>query len=62
MHQVVDQGVDGVDGLGPDAARVGQAGALLELALFTDDLRQPAEFVGHGRVLLDEIVEYFRDF
>src|SRR4051794_17424617 len=41
--------------------RVRQRGALLELALLADHLRQARELVGHHRALLDEIVEHLGD-
>ena len=49
MHEVVDQRVDALDRLAPEAARARQRGALLELALLADDLAQADQLVGHRR-------------
>jgi hypothetical protein len=38
--------------------RVGQRGALLELAFLAHDLRQSGDLVGHHRALLDQVVEH----
>jgi hypothetical protein len=61
MHQVVDQRIDVVDLLRPEAARAGQRGAALEFAFLADHLREPRDFLRHRHVLLDEVVEHIGD-
>ena len=57
VHQIVDQGIDRLDSLAPEAALFGQNRALLELAFLADHLTQPGQLVGHGRVLFHQVVE-----
>ena len=49
VHQVVDQRVDAIRPVAPEAARVGHRGALLELAFLADHARQPRQFLGHAQ-------------
>jgi hypothetical protein len=59
VHEIVDQRVDALDLLRPEAARALQRRPALELAFLADHLRELAELLGHRHVLLDQVVEYF---
>src|SRR5262249_41821209 len=61
IHEVIDERVDVVHFLRPEATGVGQRSAFSELAFLTYHLGELRQFFGHARVLLDEIVEYLRD-
>ena len=61
MHQVVDQQVDGVDRVAPEAGDVAQSGPPRELAFLADDPRQSGELLRHSIVALDDVVEGIGD-
>ena len=61
MHEVVDQLVDRVDRVAPEAGDVAERAALAELSLLADDVRQALELVRHPLVALDDLVERVGD-
>src|SRR5262249_34563028 len=58
VHEIVDQRVDALHRLGPEAASLGQTRTLLELAFLAYHLRQPRNLFGHRGALLHEVVEH----
>src|SRR6266545_768556 len=58
MDQIVDELIDRVDRIAPEAGQVAHAAALPEFALLADDAREPLQLLRHPFVALDNIVEH----
>src|SRR6185369_17179542 len=62
MDQIVDQLVDRLYGLFPEAIDFAERQPLTELSLFTYDAAQAAELTGHFFIQLDDVVEGVGNF
>jgi len=57
MDEVVDQQIDGVDRIAPEAGDIAQRSALPELPFLADDAAQAPQLMRHALVAYDHFVE-----